>query len=576
MRAYRAWTSAEAGGDSQMPPATLSSFRGRRASVVLWNIQTDHRVLSVHAGPYERMRLEARARVRETGLRLEDVLSDIAPAAAGVDDGRRDVLLASAPGAEVAAALTPLVQAGINVRTVLTPPAALHSLARLKHECAPAAAVDGIQAWVAVEERAICMAMLSDGCLIEAHDLHWGFLDELSDFQTERDRYDVAVRLADELGAFLGACQFERPLSQVFVCGAMPELRSMSAQLMDRLDVEVEPLDSLFGIDERRLPETPDVFHEAVSGLRLAWAAAANPRPSLDLYRARHRRAAKAYLSRAAVFAGAAAGLSVGWSIARELPAVAVTAGAPASTAAARASQAEPPVALADRPFAPESTAPIASAAPPLPSRTMVGPSGMLVASMIAPPLGDPLPAPDSIAAPSTGLAIDRPWERVPPLAASARVVPVSTLSRRVTAPPIVPPPPASASSAAPPPAARASAPLDVRQQASEPDTSRPISSVPADAERRTAVTVRPAAGRPAGEPAPAPVRTAREDDAAPFDATLETILSGRDRALAIVNGRIVEVGDEVRGARIVEITPAAVMLRDGQGKLRRLSLGAR
>jgi hypothetical protein len=59
-----------------------------------------------------------------------------------------------------------------------------------------------------------------------------------------------------------------------------------------------------------------------------------------------------------------------------------------------------------------------------------------------------------------------------------------------------------------------------------------------------------------------------------PFEAELGTILFGPDRKLAIINGRIVEAGDLVRGARIIEITPTGVMLRDEAGRLRRLSLG--
>jgi len=43
------------------------------------------------------------------------------------------------------------------------------------------------------------------------------------------------------------------------------------------------------------------------------------------------------------------------------------------------------------------------------------------------------------------------------------------------------------------------------------------------------------------------------------------------DRKLAIIDGRIVGVGDEVRGARITDITASTVFLRDRQGKLRRL-----
>ena len=61
---------------------------------------------------------------------------------------------------------------------------------------------------------------------------------------------------------------------------------------------------------------------------------------------------------------------------------------------------------------------------------------------------------------------------------------------------------------------------------------------------------------------------------AQPFDAALGTILYSPDRKLAIIDNRIVAVGDDVRGARIVEITAAAVMLRDAQGRLRQLTLG--
>jgi hypothetical protein len=59
------------------------------------------------------------------------------------------------------------------------------------------------------------------------------------------------------------------------------------------------------------------------------------------------------------------------------------------------------------------------------------------------------------------------------------------------------------------------------------------------------------------------------------FDAVLGTILYSADRKLAIIDNRIVGVGDEVRGARVVEITAGGVLLRDGVGRLRRLGLDA-
>jgi hypothetical protein len=61
-----------------------------------------------------------------------------------------------------------------------------------------------------------------------------------------------------------------------------------------------------------------------------------------------------------------------------------------------------------------------------------------------------------------------------------------------------------------------------------------------------------------------------------PFEATLGTILYGADRKLAIIDGRIVQVGDSVRGAQVVEITPNSVFFRDREGRLRRLTLDDR
>jgi hypothetical protein len=54
----------------------------------------------------------------------------------------------------------------------------------------------------------------------------------------------------------------------------------------------------------------------------------------------------------------------------------------------------------------------------------------------------------------------------------------------------------------------------------------------------------------------------------------LETILYSPDRRLAIVDGRIIAVGDLVKGSRVVEITPSTVLLRDTQGRLRLLTMG--
>jgi hypothetical protein len=67
--------------------------------------------------------------------------------------------------------------------------------------------------------------------------------------------------------------------------------------------------------------------------------------------------------------------------------------------------------------------------------------------------------------------------------------------------------------------------------------------------------------------------RASTEQASIPFEGSLGTILYGSDRKLAIVDGRIVQVGDDVRGARLIDILPDAVLFRDVQGRVRKLSL---
>jgi hypothetical protein len=62
------------------------------------------------------------------------------------------------------------------------------------------------------------------------------------------------------------------------------------------------------------------------------------------------------------------------------------------------------------------------------------------------------------------------------------------------------------------------------------------------------------------------------EEQALPFEAVLTGILFSPDRQLAIIDGRVVGRGDDVRGAIVVDVTATAVLLRDSQGRLRRLS----
>jgi general secretion pathway protein B len=300
-----------------------------------------------------------------------------------------------------------------------------------------------------------------------------------------RPRQEIATRLAGDLAEFVSAARLDLGgLSQISVCGPLPELRSMAALLVERMDIEVEPLDTLFGVDPRG--PSGGQLNERVAELLLAWAAAADASPALDLYRSRHGRAARAYRSRAAIAAGLVAGLGGGW--------------------------------LLQTWWGPVAPRPRSAAAPPV-SPVQAGP--------LRPTFVPERPAPPPSAAATTlsaAVPLTLPTEPAPP-PVSAAVVPASTAS---VAPPI--------------------------PEALEIELPAPATAPP-----------------PAPRPSPPP-RLRPPEVALPFDASLQTILFGPERRLAIVDGRIVGEGDEIKGARVVEITPNAVLLRDGQGRLRRLT----
>ena len=78
-----------------------------------------------------------------------------------------------------------------------------------------------------------------------------------SERRSRMDRELLADRLSAELRrSFLYLKQYwEQDVSQVLLCGDMPEIRSLTAPLIDRLNIEVETLDTLDGIDTATLPD---------------------------------------------------------------------------------------------------------------------------------------------------------------------------------------------------------------------------------------------------------------------------------------------------------------------------------
>ena len=518
--------------------AVLAPLRGKAVSVVVWGAPSEHHQLEVTLGSYEAMRGEALRMLDGAGVSTRGAWADIAPAGPA-DRGRRPVIVTAASASAITAAVQPLLDAGIRVRAAITPAAALAGIARSRRANS---VPDAIEAYIALEETATCVALIRGGVLLAARDLPWGFLEEYGNGTEPRRREDIAVRLGDDLADFFSAYEDAGRVGQVCICGGLPELRSTTLPLMERFDVEVETLDSLFRIDPGSLPEPADEFRERAPELRLAWAAAADW-TTINLLRVHRRRMSSAVLSRAAVVAGVVFGFGGAWSIVQSEP----------QESPAPAQLAHNVLQVAPTPPPPIAQEPLEDAAPSPPivqeppsiaaepawrqEPTPINQEPTLTKVEPTPIKQEPAPSKQEPA-----------WMKREP-AAIARV-PAAVAPER---PPVRQEPPAIArilppAIAAPPPPIRSEPPA-IRQ---EPVMVRP------DHVARAAV----ASG----------ARPRVEEQALPFEAVLTGILFSPDRQLAIIDGRVVGRGDDVRGAIVVDVTATAVLLRDSQGRLRRLS----
>jgi hypothetical protein len=506
--------------DSVATRLRLSKLRRQPAGVVVWGVQADHRQVVVRHGSLRAMQHEAVAALRNAGVETRGKVADIAPVSRKAKGTTaRSVIATFAPAQSLAAALRWLTDEGVRVQSIVTPALALMSLARLRRASTVPGLIDG---YVALEETSTAVALVRDGALIAASELEWGYQDERGHTRT---RGEIARHLADEIGVFVAACG--APLdtvSQVCVCGGLPELRSMTVALTERLDVEVEPLDSLFAIDAERLAELGNEFRDYSAELRMAWAVAADWPSPIDLLRERKRRRTRTMLTRAAVVAGAATGVGVAWQIQR--------------SDWWRSSATSPP------PMSARAASPApASAAIPVPVRRPQATS-----PVAAPPAQVQATRPTVVLVPSA-----------PPPLPNVRAEPKR----------FEPPPPAALTA----PAFEAPRPSVARAEPA-PVVRRPVAPTAVQPPTVQSPVVPPTAGNPRQQVAARRKPTREPETPLPFDAALGTILYAPERRLAIIDGRIVQPGDDVRGARVVDITPTSVLLRDGQGRLRRLTLG--
>ena len=248
-----------------------------RAWVNLWDVRSSHQYLLMPSAPES----ELESSVRRHGasvLGMSDLDVTVSTSIGGTrgEPGhhpKREVSFFAAGSDDIRVRLRPIVEAGFLVEGVTTPCGALWSQARLRRASLPGE----VHAHVALGVSQSALGIFGDGNLLYARDLDWGYAPQSAGAPAQ-DREMLAGRLATELRrSFLDLKQYWEPeVSQVLLCGDMPEVRSLTAPLIERLNIEVETLDTLEGIDAASLPEG---FAERASTFRLASSIAVEPPP---------------------------------------------------------------------------------------------------------------------------------------------------------------------------------------------------------------------------------------------------------------------------------------------------------
>jgi Tfp pilus assembly PilM family ATPase len=281
------------------------------ACVTIWGLRSSYQFLRLP--PAKDADLDALAR-REARSEIAPLETDGAGACVALMVGpdvqvgshrRREVSLIAASEAELLKQIQPIADAGFVVRRVVTPAIALTDLARSSADAVPG----GTMAYVALTARATCVAIIRDGVLLFTREIPWGHAEPGSE--------SLDVRLASELrrSILFFRQTFRSGVDGVVLCGDAANLRGLTAPIGTSLNVPVQTLDSLAGIDAERVPEPADVFRAEVASLRLAIAAGAESLTHANLLPASIREARDARTSMLRSLAALAAAVLIvfGW-----------------------------------------------------------------------------------------------------------------------------------------------------------------------------------------------------------------------------------------------------------------------
>jgi hypothetical protein len=296
---------------AELKPLIEARAFPRRAWVTLWDIRSTHRYTRLAANRREDIAAVARKHgALLLGLDAPGLSVGVAQGAELPAQHKIELSFFAAASEDIQNQLRPIQDAGFIVEGIATPCGALWAQARLRRSAVPG----DVHTYVSLGVARSALVIVANGYLLYARELDWGYAGPLAGSPAPRSRDEIAARLGGELRrSFLYVKQYwEEDVSQVLLCGEMPGIRSLTAPLIERLNIEVETLDSLDGIDTSHLPEPADQFVEQVASMRLATAVAAEPPPvnllPLDVNATRVNRAGQlifALVSAAAVAFGA-------------------------------------------------------------------------------------------------------------------------------------------------------------------------------------------------------------------------------------------------------------------------------
>ena len=174
------------------------------------------------------------------------------------------------------ATLAPLVEAGFEIGSVLSPAHALARVVRTRQAGAPAGTAT---AALSLNSHGGAIAIVSGTEVVQSRVFDWPLGTPFTERQGARaellDRYLLVSQIAPQLKHVIDLVRpaYGVTVTSIVACGNLPNLRSLAMLLIEELDIEVETLDSAELLEPSVAPGT---LADTVASLHLA-AAVASP-----------------------------------------------------------------------------------------------------------------------------------------------------------------------------------------------------------------------------------------------------------------------------------------------------------